>query len=232
MSYSLTSTSVFSVLNIIRDLGVHIHSNLKFDIHVETITRKALDVLYSIFRSLKCNKPEIYIRCYRSYVLPIVEFASQVWSPYLVKDIRHLESVQRKFSRLLFQRCPLLRVNSRLFPMYETRLLALNIPSLYYRRVLADSVFAFEILKRELQLPINSFYTFKLDAIHPTYFKFYMRLESRINFRNSFGHRTSRYLTRLPDSLNVLTNSINFKRELLRLPDSFGLLDIEIDLVR
>ena len=36
-----------------------------------------------------------------TYVLPIVEYCSTVWSPHLIKDIEMVEAVQRRFTKRL-----------------------------------------------------------------------------------------------------------------------------------
>ena len=60
-----------------------------------------------------------------TYVRPIVEYASQVWSPYIQKDIDLLENVQRRFTKSI----PKLH-----YLPYTTRLTILHIPSLFCQR--------------------------------------------------------------------------------------------------
>ena len=35
------------------------------------------------------------------YVRPLLQYASYVWSPLLLKDIKHIESVQKRFTKRL-----------------------------------------------------------------------------------------------------------------------------------
>jgi hypothetical protein len=39
---------------------------------------------------------------YKSLVRPILEYACPVWDPHLVKDIKMVEAVQRRASRIAF----------------------------------------------------------------------------------------------------------------------------------
>ena len=45
------------------------------------------------------TKREILVKAYKTFVRPILEFNSPMWSPDLKKNILHLESVQRKFTK-------------------------------------------------------------------------------------------------------------------------------------
>jgi len=40
-------------------------------------------------------------RAFTVYVRPLLEYASCVWSPHLMKDIERLERVQRRFTKRL-----------------------------------------------------------------------------------------------------------------------------------
>jgi len=40
-------------------------------------------------------------RAFVVYVRPLLEYTSSVWSPYLLKDIKRVESVQRRFTKRL-----------------------------------------------------------------------------------------------------------------------------------
>ena len=45
-----------------------------------------------------------FIRAYVSYVRPILEYSSQVWSPSYMSNIDKIEKVQRYLTRRLFSR--------------------------------------------------------------------------------------------------------------------------------
>ena len=59
---------------------------------------KANNLLGLIKRSVGTTNENSML--YLSLVRPILEYAVPVWCPYLVKDIRALESIQRRASRL------------------------------------------------------------------------------------------------------------------------------------
>ena len=85
-----------------------------------------------LFRSLKTNDIATLLSAYTVYVRPIVEYASVVWSPHLLRDIAVIESVQRDFTRRLFHRCNFLP------DIYSHRLKFLKLESLELRRINAD----------------------------------------------------------------------------------------------
>ena len=64
---------------------------------------KANNLLGLIKRSVGTTNINVFSTLYLSLVRPILEYAVPVWCPYLVKDIRALESIvsiQRRASRL------------------------------------------------------------------------------------------------------------------------------------
>ena len=74
---------------------------------------------------------------YISLVRPHLEYASEIWNPYLMGDIQTLEKVQRRATKLV----PELRDLD-----YTNRLVALNLPSLLYRRRRMDMITVFRIV--------------------------------------------------------------------------------------
>ena len=70
--------------------------------------------------------------------LSLLEYCSCVWSPSTVAEIRLLESVQRRATKMISDLKP--------FP-YETRLKMLGLPTLEYRRKRADMIQVLRILQ-------------------------------------------------------------------------------------
>ena len=62
-------------------LGVWHQNNLKWNLHVESIVKKANKCLYSLRECRKANLPlEVGITCYKSRIRPILEYAAPIWS--------------------------------------------------------------------------------------------------------------------------------------------------------
>ena len=82
----------------VRDLGVEIDSKLNFDLHLGKVITRAYQRINLIFRGFVTKDPIFLKKCYLSYVRPIMEYCSPVWSPHLKKDIEALERVQKYFT--------------------------------------------------------------------------------------------------------------------------------------
>ena len=93
---------------------------------------------------------------------PILEYNALVWNPWLVKDIKTLERVQRYFTRSLFKRIKI--------PMtsYADRLSMLGFHSLEYRRVFLDLVMCFKIVKKLVDLDASDFFHINLSPYTPS----------------------------------------------------------------
>ena len=83
-------------------LGVWHQNNLKWNLHVESIVKKANKCLYSLRECRRANLPlEVGITCYKSRIRPILEYAAPIWSglpQYLIDEI---ESVQNRCMKIL-----------------------------------------------------------------------------------------------------------------------------------
>ena len=86
----------------VKYLGLIYDADLKFDDYISNITGRAYQRIGLIFRGFVSRNPDLLIRAFGTYVRPILEYPTCVWSPYTLKDIRKLENVQRYFTRLLF----------------------------------------------------------------------------------------------------------------------------------
>ena len=77
-------------------LGVVLTDDLTWSEHINQITnkaRKAVGFIYRQFYNMS-SKSSLLQLCI-SLIRPHLECASQVWDPFLVKDIQRLESVQK-----------------------------------------------------------------------------------------------------------------------------------------
>jgi len=74
-----------------------------------------------------------------------------VWSPYLKKDIKRIEKEQRRAAKI---------VKRTYYMTYEERLNSLGITSLEKRRIRADLIQAFRIIKGFDKLNMDYFFDF------------------------------------------------------------------------
>lgn len=172
--FELNGTNICKV-DTICDIGVHIQSNLKFTNHCSSVVKKGYFYVRNMFNAFKGHNIEFYVDMYKTYVRPILESSSQVWSPYLVGNIDNIESVQRYFTRKL----PGLSDMS-----YRTRLSQLKLESLEVRRIRADLVLYYKILNNKIDVFIEkciSSYQSHRGHNHHLYHH-YSRTEARKNF--------------------------------------------------
>ena len=81
-------------------LGVTLTNNMSWKSHIQKIASKANNCRLFLQRNLRKCSAETKLRCYTTYVRPILEYAASVWDPVdnkLLTDI--LEKVQRKAVR-------------------------------------------------------------------------------------------------------------------------------------
>ena len=83
-----------------KDLGVARSKDLSCDNLISITVNKANNLLGLIKCSVSTTHVNVFSTLYLSLVRPILEYAVPVWCPYLVKDIRALERIQRGASRL------------------------------------------------------------------------------------------------------------------------------------
>ena len=83
-------------------LGVTIDSKLTWSDHVIRVVTQANTVLGF---NLKYCPPEIKASCFKSLVIPILEYRCTPWFPCLQKDIYAIEMVQRRAARFIFNDC-------------------------------------------------------------------------------------------------------------------------------
>ena len=214
----------------IRDLGVIVDHKFEFKTHITSMCTRATSLVFFLFRSFKCSTPNFYVQAYKSYVLPILEFASPVWSPYHKHHIKAIEKVQHLFTRLVFLRCPSsFSMQSQLLPSYSSRLLSLALHPLVARRVASDCAFALGLIHGRHKQSPSTFFTFRASFGRIGQFELTVRSYKSNNLRYSCANRIVRYLPRL-SALELPLSSKFIRRLLLQHPLFTTRLDICVDI--
>lgn len=135
-TYTLNDIDIENVTRI-RDLGVTVCNSLKFSFHcadVATVGFKMVNYLFSVFTD---KSRAFYCKMFVAYILPKLEYASEVWNPSFLSDIRLIERVLKLFTR----RLPGIQGRT-----YDDRLRLLSWDSLYSRRVRKDLIMVYKIV--------------------------------------------------------------------------------------
>ena len=130
-------THTLPLVNSLTDLGVDVDMNLKFATHINRIVHKALNRSYLLARCFVSHDTKTLVRAFKVYVRPLVEYCSSVWSPHYVKDIKSIETVQRKFT---------MRLTGLWNVPYAERLERTGLERLDVPRVRADLLLAYKII--------------------------------------------------------------------------------------
>src|SRR5215469_15321677 len=122
-----------------KDLGVTVDETLKFSKQCAEAVKKANKMLGYIARNFEYKSKNVILPLYKSLVRPHLEYAVQLWSPYLVKDITKIERIQKRATKMI----PELREKT-----YAQRLKDLDIHSLETRRLRRRLIEVFKILNK------------------------------------------------------------------------------------
>ena len=82
-------------------LGVSIAQDLKWDLHINNIVKKANRILGFLRRNLKISSQSIKETAYKALVRPVLEYASTVWDPFTEEQVTSIEKVQRRAARFV-----------------------------------------------------------------------------------------------------------------------------------
>ena len=114
-----------------KDLGVIFDSKLTFDKHINSAINKGNRILGLIRRSFTGIGNKVLVQLYKSLVRPHLEYGNQIWNPFLKRQSRAIERVQRRATKLIKHLSDL---------EYGERLEKLKLPSLKYRRIRGDLI--------------------------------------------------------------------------------------------
>ena len=123
LSPSLTPPPVYTILNVQlcsaskqRDLGILVKNDLTWSDHYNYISSKAYRSLNLIRRTISVSsstktKKSLYL----SLVHSQLTYCSQLWRPNLIKDIKRLETIQRRATKFIMSNTSTLQGQATVF---------------------------------------------------------------------------------------------------------------------
>ena len=183
-----------------KDLGVTFDQELKFRSHIRNIVSKANSRIGIIKRSFDELTVENFKILYKTQVRPILEYCSDIWFPIFIMDMKEIEKVQKRATKL---------VKGLSEKPYDERLQTLDLPTMEYRRNRTDMLQVFRILKGIDNLDPNDF--FEIDNRGLTRGHSLKLIKPRVNTRVrqcSFSQRVINPWNNLTDHV-VTAKSIN-----------------------
>ncbi|KAK6061466.1 hypothetical protein COOONC_00868 [Cooperia oncophora] len=171
----------------------------------------------SVFRNTYTTDVTTLVRLYKTYVLPHLEYCSQIWNPTRKKQIIKLEKVQKLFTRLLFHRA--FQCHNSM-PSYNERLRQLGLKTLRHRRTIADLVFCFRLLRMETNLSPSKYWVFRPSHERIGGFNLhYPRIQKKnqTQLYNFVLYRGARWLQRLPTEILSSGDSHSFRKKLIKI---------------
>jgi hypothetical protein len=136
MKHSQQSKAISSVSEE-KDIGVTFDSKLSFDQHIAAKVKKAKSMVGTIRRSYQFLDNKSFIILYKTLVRCHFDYATSIWSPYLVRHRDIIEGVQRRATKMLpgFKDLE-----------YPERLKRLQLPTMVYRRLRSDMVEVYKLM--------------------------------------------------------------------------------------
>ena len=136
VDYSLMSTKIPKTEEE-KDLGVHFSENFKPNLNCDKASKAANKIVGLIKRNISNRGAEGMLILYKSLVRPLLDYCIQVWKPYFEKDLKIMERVQKRFTKV---------IDGCKDKNYIDRLTKLGMTTLEERYIRADMVQVYKIL--------------------------------------------------------------------------------------
>ena len=187
-----------------KDLGLRFSKDLDCTKYIKEIALKASRICYMVSKGFRECGVERQALAFKTFIKPLLEYNSQVWSPSKVADIKNIEKVQRKFTKYLEG------FNGM---SYKERLDKLEWRSLEWRRMENDLKLAFKIVNgmiygeeegELLRRSVN-----RTNYVGTRVETFTVRNNTRFNF---FTNRVGRLWNKLPAELTLCKKKERFNK--------------------
>ena len=191
-----------------KDVGVIVHCSLKPTMQCAKAANRANAILGQLSRAVSYRDKTTFMKLYRVYVRPHLEYAVASWSPWTVGDRETLEKVQRRAVGMVSN----LRART-----YEARLAELGMTTLADRRVRGDMITTYKIMTGKEKVDPGMFFDLVAEGEGPrtrgaTGAQNIRVRGARLDIRKySFSQRVQVGWNSLPDSLRRVDTVLEFK---------------------
>ena len=215
--YLTTKGTPISPCDLVRDLGVHITPDLNWSPHINLVADKARQLISWVLSVFRDRSEDTMMSLYKSLIRSRLEYASPLWHPSKIADIKTIEAVQRQFTS---------RIDGLSDFCYYDRLRILKILSLQRRRERFIIIMIWKIINNatpndlnlhitnsgrrgiKVQVPpltmtatqrSRSLYDSSFAVVGPKLWNTLPRKISTITSKTTFKTALSRYLSQIPD---------------------------------
>ena len=134
-----------------KDVGVIVHESLKPSLQCARAAGRANAILGQLSRAVGYRDKDTFLKLYRVYVRPHLEYAVTNWSPWSVGDKEVLERVQKRALRM---------VSNLRGRQYEERLVEAGMTSLEDRRERGDMLATYKSLSGRDRVDLRTSYSY------------------------------------------------------------------------
>ena len=191
-----------------KDVGVIVHRSLKPTMQCAQAANRANAILGQLSRAVSYRDKVTFMKLYKVYVRPHLEYAVVSWSPWSVGDKELLEKVQRRAVGM---------VSNLRGRTYEARLAELDMTTLADRRERGDMITTYKIMSGKEKVEPGVFFDMMAEGAGPrtraaTGAHNIRARGYRLDIRkNSFSLRVPALWNSLPDSLRKVGTVLEFK---------------------
>ena len=150
-NYSINGNLINQVATV-KDLGLYTNNDLQWNTYLQHIKYKSDKLAYILLRFLKTRNLHTYTMAFTTYIRPICEYNTTIWSPYKITEIKYIETIQKTFTKKVCQ-----KLNLK-FNNYSDRLSIMGLESLEYRRLRFDLVTVYKILNKIIHINQENFF--------------------------------------------------------------------------
>ena len=127
------------------------HRSIIGSSHCQKVAARSMQVTNLIFRVFTTRNSDFLVKMYITFVRSRLEYASEIWSPFLAQDIDLIERIQKAFTK---------RIPGMQNLTYKERLSRLQLETLEKRRLIRDLIMVYKIIFGLINLSFDDFFTF------------------------------------------------------------------------